>query len=565
MLSLRAVFGTFALASLLTFTLTTPARAQSRTFYLDRAQLSGAPDDGFMVWRPQMYEKTRFYGTGALGFTLNPLRASTVTEDARTEARIENPVGGQIITYLVAGAELTHRFGVNIALPIALYQFTGEDPAREGVGNGFDVSPVSPHDLRLDGRVLAYEADSKKFRLGAGAALWFPTGGDTSFTSDRQTTGMLYGSAEYELGKLLFTGMVGPHFRPDRSIAGTQAALSLGSDLRWAIGAFLPIRDNTLRVGAELWGTTTISSGGETTFGRNTDIEWLGQGRMFLDPEKRLSVMAGAGTRLAGGYGAPDLRVLASVTYFLTLSDTNPPSPPRKVQIVPDATDYAKDTDKDGYPDDIDKCPTVPEDGKEPEPTDGCPASSDRDGDGIPDTADSCPDQPEDKDGVADNDGCPEEDFDEDGIADMVDKCPTRFGSPNKDPEKHGCPLVEEGEGEFELLEPIQFEFGKAVIKPESFPILNEIVHLLQKRPELRLGIYGHTDNVGSDATNLNLSKERAAAVRQYVIGKGIAEGRLESEGFGEGKPVTTNDTAEGRAKNRRVEFKILDEQGGGP
>jgi outer membrane protein OmpA-like peptidoglycan-associated protein len=83
----------------------------------------------------------------------------------------------------------------------------------------------------------------------------------------------------------------------------------------------------------------------------------------------------------------------------------------------------------------------------------------------------------------------------------------------------------------------------------------------MQSREKMRIGVYGHTDNVGSDATNLRLSKDRAASVMAYLVGKGINKGRLESEGYGETKPVQTNDTDEGRAKNRRVEFKILSGQ----
>jgi outer membrane protein OmpA-like peptidoglycan-associated protein len=539
----------------------TSAQAQSRTFYLDRAQLSGAPDDGFMVWRPQMYERTRFYGTAALGFTLNPLRSETVADDTETAENIENPVQGQFITYLIAGTQLANRVSFNLAMPIAVYQMTGEDPSSEGVGGGFDVNRVALHDLRFDTRVRVYESNNRKLRFGAGAALWFPTGDNTSFTSDRQTSGMLFGSGEYDFGKFLITGMVGPHFRPARSVGGTDGGLFLGSDLRWAVGAFLPLRNNKIRLGAEVWGTTTLDADGPTSFERNTDIEWLAQGRIFLGSQQRTSLMAGAGTRIASGYGAPDVRVLASITHFLTLSDREPKSPGRKILITPDRDDYAQDSDKDGYPDDIDKCPTIPEDGKEPEPTDGCPTGSDRDGDGIIDAADACPDQAEDRDGFQDTDGCPEGDNDEDGIADAQDKCPKEYGSPNKDPEKHGCPLTRlvEGEGEVELLEAIQFESGKAVIKKDSYPIIDEVVRLLKNRADLRLGIYGHTDDVGGDATNLQLSKERAAAVRQYIIDKGVDMKRLESEGYGETKPVVNNNSPGGRAKNRRVEFKILD------
>jgi len=80
----------------------------------------------------------------------------------------------------------------------------------------------------------------------------------------------------------------------------------------------------------------------------------------------------------------------------------------------------------------------------------------------------------------------------------------------------------------------------------------------LKSRPSIKLGVYGHTDSKGFPGNNLKLSKDRAAAVRNYLLGKGIAPTRLVSEGFGQTKPVATNDTEDGRSQNRRVEFKIL-------
>ena len=263
---------------------------------------------------------------------------------------------------------------------------------------------------------------------------------------------------------------------------------------------------------------------------------------------------------MSAGYGAPDLRVLLSIGHFLYLTDFEPKSPAKKVRVMPDVADYAIDTDKDGYPDDIDKCPEVPEDGKPPDRTDGCPAGSDRDNDGIPDSADACPDTPEDKDGIQDSDGCPEDDADNDQIPDKDDKCLLEPGLKSKKAEKNGCPGLTKvtEEGEVALLEPIQFETGKATIKAVSFPILDEVVVLMKSRGKLRIGVYGHTDDKGADEMNMKLSKDRAASCLRYLVGKGIAADRLESEGFGETKPIADNGTAEGRAKNRRVEFKIL-------
>jgi outer membrane protein OmpA-like peptidoglycan-associated protein len=102
----------------------------------------------------------------------------------------------------------------------------------------------------------------------------------------------------------------------------------------------------------------------------------------------------------------------------------------------------------------------------------------------------------------------------------------------------------------------INFDFDSSVLKKESYSALDDAVKQLQKLPDMAFAIEGHTDNVGEDAYNLNLSKARAKVVMNYFISKGIPASRLSSEGFGESKPIATNDTEEGKAKNRRVEIK---------
>ncbi len=108
-----------------------------------------------------------------------------------------------------------------------------------------------------------------------------------------------------------------------------------------------------------------------------------------------------------------------------------------------------------------------------------------------------------------------------------------------------------------QALQGIQFETAKDVIKPESFPILDQVVKVMKDNPSYRLQINGHTDNQGDDQMNMDLSQRRAVAVKNYLVGKGIAENRLKPQGFGETRPVATNDTPEGRQQNRRVEFKV--------
>lgn len=202
------------------------------------------------------------------------------------------------------------------------------------------------------------------------------------------------------------------------------------------------------------------------------------------------------------------------------------------------------DTDADGIKDSEDACPNV----KGIPELKGCP---DADGDGITDAEDKCP---FDKGTVAMK-GCP--DTDGDGIIDLEDKCPTVPGII----ENKGCPEVkEEVKQVFEkALQGIQFETGKAVIKGISYQILNDVVRVMNENPEYNLSIFGHTDNTGADDKNMTLSQNRAFAVRDYLIEKGVPANRIiEVMGYGETMPVATNDTPEGRQKNRRVEFKVV-------
>lgn len=562
---------TGVLLSSATLCLAANASAQARTFYLDRIQISGAPDDGYTVWRPTNFEEQRFYLNAALGYTMNPLRADVVVP-SNTAGDPAPVVEGQLITYLSAGTELWGYGSVNISLPIALYQWGSDDTTVLTYGT-VDVGDTAPSlkDVRLDGRLTAYENEAETFRFGLAGAVWLPTGGDSSYSGDRQPTAYGHLAIEQDFDSFFIAGQVGPQFRPERSLGGSQNQLYLASEARWALGAYVPFRDNRIRLGLELWGTTGIEkvherSGSNTMVSsafskENTDLEWLFQARFLFRKERDVFVNAGAGTRLASGYGSPDIRVLASVGYWFQISDEEPDAPSRKIEIVSSSKDYAKDTDGDGFPDDVDKCPTIKEDGREPEPADGCPFGADRDGDGIPDADDACPDDPEDKDGIQDEDGCPEKDADNDQIPDVEDKCPLEPGPRSQIAEKNGCPSLtrfEEG-SEIQLLQPIQFDTAKATIKPVSFPILDEVVALLKARPDVKIAVYGHTDSVGSDASNLKLSKDRAASCMKYLVDHGIPKTRLESEGFGETKPLETNETAEGRAINRRVEFKVVD------
>ncbi|MEM9071588.1 MAG: OmpA family protein [Myxococcota bacterium] len=224
------------------------------------------------------------------------------------------------------------------------------------------------------------------------------------------------------------------------------------------------------------------------------------------------------------------------------------------------------DTDRDGIEDSEDRCPNEPEDADGFGDEDGCP-ETDFDGDNIEDDADECPDQPESVNGISDEDGCPEEDADNDGIVDELDRCPNRPETLNGSRDDDGCPdgeaLIEEREGRIVLLQQIQFSRNRARIRTPSMPIIRAVATILARNPQYRrVRIEGHTDNAVRAEANRRLSQQRADAVMQALIRQGVDAGRLSAVGHGQDRPVADNETAEGRAQNRRVEFHIESAEG---
>jgi OmpA-OmpF porin, OOP family len=213
----------------------------------------------------------------------------------------------------------------------------------------------------------------------------------------------------------------------------------------------------------------------------------------------------------------------------------------------PPTVDLSKqDRDGDGITDSDDKCPTVPGVAKYA----GCPIP-DTDNDGINDEEDKCPAVY----GLARYQGCPIPDTDKDGVNDEEDNCVNEKGpSSNK-----GCPVTDTIAIQKinTAAKQIFFETGKAILLEASYNPLDEIAAILADNSSFKVSIEGHTDNEGNKAANQVLSEKRAKVVLQYLAGKGIVESRMQSKGFGQDKPVSNNNTAEGRSKNRRVEIKI--------
>jgi outer membrane protein OmpA-like peptidoglycan-associated protein len=246
--------------------------------------------------------------------------------------------------------------------------------------------------------------------------------------------------------------------------------------------------------------------------------------------------------------------------------------------------DEHPDADGDGVPYDRDRCPL------EPAATpDGCPhatlpalalpgfpgapaagsgaltTAADFDRDGTPDDADRCPVTPEDKDGFEDEDGCPELDNDRDGLEDKADRCPLEAEVINGVKDDDGCP--DTGAGVVTVTKTavlidgrVQFKPGSATLQPDAFGLLKQVASTLRANPSLSIEIQGHTDDVGSAATNIALSKKRAETIRAFLVKQKVPASRLVAQGYGPLKPRATNKTAAGREQNRRVEFLILGE-----
>lgn len=576
-----AACGAAALAGAAALLAPSTAAAQQQTFHLDRLEVPGAPGDGIALFRPANEPRNLVYGQLAIGYSLRPLRTSTITTERAVLTRSRSSViQDQLTVYGSVGFELLERIIVGATFPVTLFQ-AGGNPDYGGTSIigpatartttvGTDGPAVG--DIRLDLRGTVLRSTDRRSLLGAQFSLFAPTGNgsNTNFGGDGATSGMIMVTGEHKLAKwLVLVANTGVHFRPRNSINDpvNGSGLGVGNEWRWAVGGFIPLKDGKFRIGATIFGQTGIENDskiiGETAFtGRNTPMEWQVEGRLKFGPADHYWVGLGGGTLLAGGYGAPAMRVVGLFGTYIPILESEAKSPDKKA-LREKYRSNAPDRDGDGIPDDIDACPDEPEDHLGNDPNDGCPQPPDRDGDGIPDMYDKCPDEPEDKDGIDDGDGCPEVDADNDGIPDTEDACPKEPGTKNSDPKKNGCPSFIKVEGNIvRILQQVHFATGSTNILPDSFPMLQEIANLLKANPGIkRMSIEGHTDNRGGAEMNKTLSQGRANSVMAWLVNHGVGANRLEAHGYGLEKPIDDNNTDQGRANNRRVEFKILEEE----
>ncbi|HRI72287.1 MAG TPA: OmpA family protein, partial [Polyangium sp.] len=484
--------------------------------------------------------------------------------------------------------------------PVALQQ-SGENPGR-GAQSFVSPAGVQFGDLRLSARVRLFGEYNDAFQLALGGSLWLPTGAGNSFVSDGKVRGMPYVIAGGRGRQFVWSFLGGMEFRPTQQFA----SVAQGSMVRLGAGVGILLGESKqFQIGPEVNAALTV----EDVTTRTSNLEALMDVRYRF--VRDFEVGLGVGPGLSRGIGTPDVRGVLMFAYSPKQKDSEEatvqdrdrdgifdpqdacPDEPGMVNIDPtkNGCPPPKDTDRDGVWDMYDACPTEPGFANQDPAKNGCPPR-DRDKDTIFDEVDACPDvagvaspdptkngcpPDEDGDGIPDaTDACPKvkgvastnpkqngcpPDADGDGILDDKDACPNEKGKADPDPKKNGCPIgVRVVNSQIIILEQVQFDTSKATIRPESERLLDEVATVLKDHPELlRVEIQGHTDSAGSRTMNQRLSQDRAEAVREALVARGIASSRLTSQGFGPDQPIGSNRTAEGRQANRRVQFKSLE------
>jgi outer membrane protein OmpA-like peptidoglycan-associated protein len=385
-------------------------------------------------------------------------------------------------------------------------------------------------DLRLSAhyRVLGETGDA--LRVAVGVVGHAPTGDDAAYAGAGVWRGQPQVLGAGEVGAFTWAASAGVPFAGGRTFGG----VTLGSELvtTGAIGYLT--EDRKLLVGPEVRVVTSLEN---DLFARRTSTYEPMLGAHYGVAEG-WRLHAGVGTGIGDGLGSPSWRGSFAVQWAPIAPPPAAPPPPPVVEEPPPPPPPPPpaDRDQDGILDDVDACPDVPGVANEDAAKHGCP---------LPPPPPPPPPPPADTDG--------------DGITDDLDACPTEPGPKHADAKKNGCPVGALVAGEL-VLDNVRFKTDSDVILKESDETLNKVLATIQKLPaEQRYLIEGHTDDRGSGKHNHDLSARRAKSVVRWFAKKGIDAKRFDSAGYGEDRPIATNDTDEGRKSNRRVEIHLVD------
>ncbi len=419
------------------------------------------------------------------------------------DTRVGSLIPARLDAHFIGAYSIARRIDAGFDVPLTIYQADG---FGQLASLGFPqpgVAHTALDDIRVVARGLILPQSDFPVGLAVGLELRFPTGDASAFTGG---LGMLVGPrimVERSIGPARLVANIGYMFR---QIPAQYLNLYVDQSFTYGIGGQLPVgslgRIRDLTVLAEVVGSTAterpFTFAKSDVFKSPTELFVGLRGRVYGRWGVDVAAATGLTPPLAGGYGREFFRLIIGVHY--------------------DAV------------------------------------NNDRDGDGVPDDVDRCPDQP----GLPEHDGCP--DRDNDDVPDLDDKCPDEAGPPENDGcPIRGAPLVSVEATRLRLRANIRFETGSATIDRQSFGLLDEVAKVLKEFPQIELvRIEGHTDNRGSHAYNQDLSTRRAKAVLEYLVKKGTDPKRMVAQGFSFDRPVASNATPLGRAKNRRVEFRLV-------
>jgi OmpA-OmpF porin, OOP family len=469
---------------------------------------------------------SEWFSLESLDFRGNWRPAAGISADLALKPLVIYDSAGHQITSLVSQQALVHvdaalvlsgRLRIDVNAPLSvLHAGTGGT-----VGDEQYTPPTGEllGDLRLGADLRLIGEAHEGLSIAIGGQVFVPTGHQSAFTSDGTLRLWPHLLLAGEAGPLVWAARLGYHVRPSTKCG---CSLSPGNELTGAVAVGFRVLP-TMLVGAEAYGSTP-ASGSDFGKGVASPVEGLLGAHIAASPDWTVGAGVAPGT---DGVGSPSWRFVASVQYYpafklpaprLVAEPPPPPPPPRPQQIPPKPAPPQKPALK----------PAPPKPAPPPPPP---PPPSDRDGDGIVDPEDACPD-------VA--------------------------GPRNDDPVRNGCPVVRIEGGQIRIREQVKFKTNSAVILKESNYILISIVKLLDENPEIKkVRVEGHTDTQGKPKANKKLSERRAASVVKWLIKHGIKKKRLSSAGYGQERPIATNQTEDGRRDNRRVEFHIVEGPGG--
>ncbi|EYF07619.1 OmpA family protein [Chondromyces apiculatus] len=584
--------------------LATTAGAQAQGFALDQLDPTPAGDVFFGVPSPAAPGHLEPRAYIAFDYGAQPIHLRTEDVDV---------VAGQAFLRVDASLALWNRVLLSVDMPLAVLQ-SSNDPGLPGITfTALEAPQVG--DLRLGLRVRLLGEDAGPFQLGLGGYVFAPTGNAAQYTGEGAVRGAPHlslggragssvGFAWTASGGVELTGAGNPHV----ATFGAGVGLLLGGDT-FQIGPEVygtaPLGGGDLRLSATPDTRTAAEPTAELLIGAKLRVL------------RGLTFGAAAGPGLTRAVGTPSLRAIGLLGWAPPAERAAakpagpPPGPPdRDDDGIQDGIDACPDTkgqpspdptkdgcppadrDGDGVLDVDDACPTTPGERSGDITRNGCPGDTDGDGfhdgvdackttpgvssddpekmgcppdgdnDGVPDDSDACPTVPGARTSDKRYNGCPE-DPDGDGVKFGADACPNEKGVPDPDPKLNGCKrFVRVTESEIVTSRPIQFVMnGKErwqTVDRISDEILYEVRDAIQQDPSIeQVEVQGHTDDEGTEQYNLDLSQQRADAVRKWLVQAGVPESKLIAKGYGFEKPLGDNRVRTGRQKNRRVQFMI--------